>query len=612
MRRMCLGSVGGGGPDCRDASRPMGAVTVPARICITRQAAWTAGVLIVILTLLAQTARLAQPDITYFLYSAAQLLAGARLYRDVVDMNPPAIFVFNIPIVWLAHAIHLSDIRVFDLATVSVLGGVLLFVRRLLRRYLLPFRETERRYVLLLLCLVLFPLVGEDFGQREHFVLALLLPYVAVVIAGLDRQRVARLDATAAGVLAGLALAIKPPFAMAWLAVELWRRWSGRAAEWRRMTPEVWGVVSVTVGYIVAVITLLPEYLRLVLLLGGPFTSYLHRSPLALLVAAPGAVFTAFAALAVIAVRGAGEGGRARSLLAAAMLGSFLAAVAQQKDLRYHFYPAYAFAALVLGLVAVQRVSLPGVAGQVYGRIAKAVVATVALVVLTSTLLDALGGTAADRRQRAQFRQLVAFVQAHSGGEPIAVLSYNMGSAFPLVSYAHVQLASRFACLWILPGTYWDALLNPTPIRYNTPTEMRPAERLFTRAVHEDLLRARPRLLLILRPLPDELSSGFRRLNYVAYFGRDSSLSTFFNGYQLTAADGAYDLYERVDAGMTRSGPPPSAAVQAFAPPTAPDRGSRSVDPKLIAAAVVYLTFVLGALARERWSRKRLLAKSPE
>lgn len=567
--------------------------------------------LLLLLTLLAQTARLAQPDMTYFLYSAGRLLAGARLYRDVVDMNPPPMFVFDVPIVWLARVLHFSDVMVFNLATFAVLGGLLLFVRRLLRRYLLPSRETERRYVLLLLCFVLFPFVGEDFGQREHFVLALLLPYFAVVIGRLEQQRIARLDAAVAGVLAGLALAMKPPFAVAWLAVEAWHRWRGPAAGWRRVTPEMWSVAGVTVGYIVAVVVLLPEYVRLVFLLGGPFTTYLRSSPLGLLVLAPGAVFTAFATLAVIALRGTGEDGRGRSLLAAAMLGSFLAGVAQQKNLRYHFYPSFALAALVLGLVAVQRVSLAGVGGRVCGRVARGVVAAVTLVVLGGTLMDALGGSAADRRRRAEFRQLVALVRTRSGGEPVGVLSYNMGSAFPLVSYAHVPLASRFACLWILPATYWDALLSPAPIRYNTPAEMGSAERMFNRAVHEDLLRARPRLLLILRPLPDEQSNGFRRLNYVAYFGRDSSLAAFFNGYQFIAAEGAYDLYERVDAGSAPGGPPPSAVVQAFAPPTALESKSWPVDPELIAAAAIYLTFLLGSLARERWSRRRLLAKSP-
>jgi hypothetical protein len=349
--------------------------------------------------------------------------------------------------------------------------------------------------------------------------------------------------------------------------------------------------------------TLTPDYIRLVLVLGSTFTSYLRTSPLHLLLLAPGAVLIAFAALAVIATRGAGHDGRARALLAVAMLGSFLAAVAQQKDLRYHFYPAFGLATLVLGLIAAQ--PSPGrVGARSYRLIAKCVVAAVALVVLAAAVLDALGGSGADRRRRAEFGELLEAVQTHARGGPIGVLSYHMGSAFPLVNYARVGLASRFACLWILPATYWDALSGAGPIQYHTPSEMQPPERLLYQAVGEDLLGARPRLLLILRPFPDERRYGFRRLNYVEYFGREPKLANLFAEYQLIAAKGQYDIYERVDPGMTRAGPPPSAVV-----PPLEEAGTRLprphavVDPELAAGAVIFIALAIGAVVRRRSTR---------
>jgi hypothetical protein len=579
-------------------------MTTAGRICASRRAACAAAVFVLILTLLAETARLAEPDIAYFLYSAGRLLDGAKLYRDVVDMNPPPIFALNLPIAWMARATHVSDILLYRLAVGLVVGALLLFVRRLLGRYLLPSRPAERRYVLLLLCLVLFPLSGEDFGQREHLVLALLLPYLAIAIARLNRRGVTSGDAAAAGVLAGLALALKPPFAIAWLAVEAWYRLLGRV-EPRRVTPEVWGVVGVTATYIVAVLTLAPDYVRLVLLLGATFTSYLRSSPLLLLLLAPGAVLTAFAALAVIATRGVGDESRARAVLAVAMLGSFLAGIAQQKDLRYHFYPSFALATLALGLVAAQPASHAGVSARSYTAIARSLVTAVALVILASAAIDALGGSGADRRQRAEFGELLEAVHARARGEPIGVLSYHMGSAFPLVNYAHVDLASRFACLWILPATYWDGLSGADPIRYHTPAEMQPPERRFNEWVGEDLLRARPRLLLILRPFPDERPYGFRRLNYVAYFGRDPRLAQLLSGYQFVAARGQYDLYERVDPGMARVGPPPSAVV-----PPLEETGARrpglpaSVDPELVAGTVIFIALVIRLMVRGRSTRR--------
>src|SRR6185503_3081672 len=148
----------------------------------------------------------------YMLYVAGRVLDGATLYRDVVDMNPPPIFGLNLAIEWVARATGLSDILLYRLGTALAVGGLLLLVRRQLTRHVLADRPAERRYVLLMLCFALFPLSREDFGQREHLVLALLLPYAVVAVARLRGREVGTAEAGLAGALAGVARALKPPF----------------------------------------------------------------------------------------------------------------------------------------------------------------------------------------------------------------------------------------------------------------------------------------------------------------------------------------------------------------------------------------------------------------
>jgi hypothetical protein len=559
----------------------------------SRRAAWAAASFAVILTFLAQSAHLAEPDIAYFLYSAGRLLDGAQLYRDVVDMNPPAILALNVPIVWLSRLTRLPDLLVYRLLTFGLVGAVLIFVRRILSRYVLVSRPAERRYVLLWLCVVLFPLAREDFGQREHLVLALLLPYVVLALARLEGSRVAPGDALVAGILAGISLALKPPFVLAWLAVEGWYRWRRPDKRWS-VTPEVAGTVGVSVAYLAAVFMFTPEYPQLVGLLGGVFMTYLRSPPLTLLTT-PAALLTAFALLAGLANRASGRDENAQAIIVAAMLGSFLAGVAQQKDLRYHFYPAFGLATLMLAILAARPVPEARTSARAYRLVATWLVGAIALVVLGGAVVGALGGSGTERRRRAEFREFVETVKARAKGEPVGVLSYQMGSAFPLVNDAGVGLASRFACLWILPASYWDALTGERPIRYHLPSEMQPPERMLNQAVREDLLAARPRVLLVLRPFPDEPQYGFRRLNYIAYFGRDPPLAEFFAGYQWVSTEGAYDLYERVQPGATRTGPPPSAAV-----PQLPVHWPRPplFDPELVLGAMTFMVLAIGWLWR--------------
>lgn len=311
----------------------------------------------------------------------------------------------------------------------------------------------------------------------------------------------------------------------------------------------------------------------------------------------------AFALLAVLAARGRGRDADAHGIIVAAMLGSFLAGFAQEKDLRYHFYPAFALATLVLALLAA-RSAPQRISGRAYQAIARWLVAAIALVILGRAVVEALGGTGTERRRRAEFQGLVEAVRSHARGEPVGILSYWMGSAFPLVNYAGVRLASRFACLWILPASYWDALRGERPIAYRRPSEMGAPERVLSRAVREDLLVAQPRVLLVLRPLPDEPPYGFRRLNYVAYFGRDSSLAEFFARYQWVSTEGGYDLYERVQPGGVRTGPPPSAEVPPV-PAQPPQERLVLVDYELAAGAVIFVVLAIGSLVFPRAVSRR-------
>src|SRR5262249_38790062 len=161
----------------------------------------------------------------------------------------------------LARITGLSDILLYRLTTGLAQAGLLLVVNRLLASHVLAGRDQERRYVILALCFALFPLSREDFGQREHLVLGLLLPYLTLAVARARGQAVSIGIAVLAGVLAGLAIALKPPFGLAWVGVEGWRvLTTRRVTAW--LTPELITVAVVGLAYALAVTALTPEYPR--------------------------------------------------------------------------------------------------------------------------------------------------------------------------------------------------------------------------------------------------------------------------------------------------------------------------------------------------------------
>lgn len=522
---------------------------------------WAGCAALAALGLAAELARPATADMGFFLYVAGRVLDGAQLYRDVVDLNPPLIFALNLPVVALARVTGLSEFLLYRLGSALFVGILFLYSARLILRYVLPGEAGRARHLVLLLCFTLFGLARIDFGQREHFVLALLVPYLLLVAGESGGRRVSPREAAVIGVLAGAAIALKPHFALVWAVLEAFRRVHCAPAERWRTTPEMAGVLGFLAVYGVAVLWLTPDYRTVAFLLGPAYVRYMREPFVELLALGPGAPLLGFVLLALLVLRRRMRWPALGALLAWTTVACFLAAAVQGKNFRYHFYPALGLAFVLLGLVAADvPAAAQRLSERVYGRASRALLATIVIVVAGWAILEVAGGDAAERRQRAELAGLVRAVRAGAGGRPVGVLSYTLESSFPMVNYAGVGLASRFPSMWPLAVSYWDPIATGGALRYHAVGEMTPVEQYFLNAVREDLTAAQPRLLIVLRPARDAAMNGQRRLHYGQYFGRDPELAALLAQYGLAGRQGEYLLYERREAGAARIDPPPSAA----------------------------------------------------
>jgi hypothetical protein len=563
---------------------------------------WALALLLFGLTVAAQLTALTTPDTGFLLYAAGRMLDGAHLYRDIVEINPPLILWLNLPVVWLARRLHVSDLHLYVLTTAIGVGVLLLFSRRLARRYALDDAPGLRRYLLLLLCIGFFPFAGVDFGEREQFVLALLLPYVFLTVAQLRGRRLPLGDATVAGALAGVALALKPHFVLVWFLLELLRRWQMPGERWR-IRPEAGAMIGVLGLYMLLIVLVTPEYLFLAGFLGPTYAKFLRDPFFHLLFLAPGAALVLFALLAYVALRSRLEWPVLTATFCVATAACYLAGAAQEKGFPYHFYPALVLGLVLLGLLARTEPSPDWrVSERLYAFLLKPVALTVALIAFGATLVTLTGGGPEARRQRRECLDDAAVVRAHAAGRPVGILSFHLGSAFPLLNYAGVPLAIRFPHLWILPASYWDSLTAGGALRYRNVEEMPPVERWMYAAVEEDLLATQPNVLMVLRPARDSAPNGLRRLHYIRYFERQPELKAFLAHYELLEHRGEFDLYQRLDDDARRTAPPPSDL------PGTQDVKHAEVgkinlalgDPKFASGVAVFALLVVGFWARRR------------
>jgi len=157
-------------------------------------------------------------DIAWLLYVARRWLAGRELYVDVVEVNPPLI-------VWIsAIPLQLANALGIDAQYTAIpffVAGVLAcawWTAALLQGSGKLFED--RLPVFAAIGTVLLVVPAGDLGQREHLLVAAILPYLVLFARSLDGGRPMLRDAIVAGALAGLGCALKPRYAGVFIVLE--------------------------------------------------------------------------------------------------------------------------------------------------------------------------------------------------------------------------------------------------------------------------------------------------------------------------------------------------------------------------------------------------------
>ena len=181
---------------------------------------WPATVFLVLFAVVLLGPRLTPPwhlnhDVAWYCYVAGRVLDGAMPYVDVIDMNPPLAAYLCIPAAALARMLHGPDILVFNVYVCSLALVSLILSHAVLRRSAIFPRPALRRFLLAILIYVLVAAPGPAFGQREHFLVLALLPYL---LAGASRAVGRPLGGPSLfvlGLLAGVGVSLKPYFLLA-------------------------------------------------------------------------------------------------------------------------------------------------------------------------------------------------------------------------------------------------------------------------------------------------------------------------------------------------------------------------------------------------------------
>lgn len=283
-------------------------------------------------------------DVSWQLWIAHQLNGGVRLYRDVVETNPPLWFWMGVPVDWLSELLHVRS----DHVLIVLIGGLAALSLTATSRILDGMDRQSRCLLLGFAALVLVGIPWLQAGQREQIALIGTLPYAALVGARRTGRAVSWKLAAAIGIGAALGFALKHYFLLVPVLLELWL-FAGQRKRWRPVRPETLAVAAVGLAYAAAFGLFARDYLTgalpLILLAYGVtgaerFIDLLQP-----------AVLTAAATLAIVAAHPRllrSEGSGLAAAMAVASIGFAGAYFIQAKGWSYHAVPFAGCAAIAL------------------------------------------------------------------------------------------------------------------------------------------------------------------------------------------------------------------------------------------------------------------------
>jgi hypothetical protein len=515
-------------------------------------------------------------DQMWCLYAARLVRHGAKLYGpEVFESNPPLIVWLSMIPSWLAGWMRLPETAVGKALMVGIEAAVAAVCLRLLR--MLWGGRVSRSVVWALgfVYVAVFAVMpARDFGQRDHILVLLCLPYVLAAAMDAEGVGIPRWVGVGIGMMAGVGIALKPHQVVTVMAVEgvvVWLR-SRRAGRFTMRSlgrVEPWAIVGCGIFYVAAIRLFAGDYfLRVVPVLRETYWAFgglgwwglvgesVQLHVLGLVVGALVLVWrTSGASLTppchddaasrmrhpalglVDPVSGMGYPALVWVLVAAGV-GGTVAFYLQGTGWYYQQIPGLSFFALALAFLGIEaaergRWRTPGWAPAAAGG----------LCVLALGLTSYFAGFPfTEARSFPIDVPDASFFAGLAPGSPVATLTTTVDDTVPPVFRYGLTMAQRYPHLWMLP-----AILRAEDGQERMDAgQLAALEELQHAAMREDFARWRPRLVLVERCQDRAVRCQVledRHDDLLGWFLRDAGFRAEFAGYRYWKSVGSFDGY---------------------------------------------------------------------
>lgn len=454
-------------------------------------------------------------DVAWQLWIAERTHAGAHLYRDIIEVNPPLWF-------WMARPVERAA-SILDLPIVSVLvvemGLLVALALAATNRLLDGLSERRRTALLTFAALTLAAMPWTHIGQREQIVLIGALPYAALIAARAENKRIPGLLAILVGAGAALGFALKQYLLIVPLLLELWLIVSLKR-NYRPIRRETAAVVLVGAIYAAAIVLFAPAWLTDIVPLirlaygatGAPELRYLFGP-------------FAFVALVILAFCSVCYRRLSSIPFAAALLvsasGFAFAYFIQAKGWPYHAIPMLGCGSICLALLLGEEDALP----RTLKLIAPALLAMPLFLAIDDELYPALPGP-----------ELTSAVSGLKAGDTVGFITTEPALPWSITLQRGFRYPSRYMGYWMM-----NAIIH-NEHEASPNSRLTALGRQIVAQTVDDFRCAPPKRIIVWRPLPGQTA-----FDILPFFMRDPDFVELLSHYRETSRTNL-DTFEQISA----------------------------------------------------------------
>ena len=468
-------------------------------------------------------------DEAFFMALAGRLLDGGHFGKDIIDMNPPHVWWISAMPVWLARQ---TGLRLEIAASVFTVTMAVLSIAAV-ARLTAGFKRAPRYLLLIFATLLVLFVPGYDFGQREHWMVLLTLPYIVARGCRTTNPTISPVTGVAIGVAACLGFCIKPYFLLVPAALEIWILARTRRPR-QLVRPETIAMAAAGIVYAAFTLTYARSYLEVEIptaLLG--YWSY--KSPMqevlrsAFVLVAPAAMLL-----------GIGYWTRPRAAqvpplaqaLAVAGGASFVAALVQSKPWAYHFLPGIVF--LAFSAVVLLTAGNPRVERLALRRVAFVILVAMAVIPTAFAAVRAFEGTSGQVTRLAD-----AFRNNPGPNKTVFGFITSPRDVFPAVVAAEMDWAAPFCCEYLIAAA---ARVEEAPAAYRSKIK---AAGLSQAEMAVSAVRTKQPGVILIATGDDMLGFDHQTFDYVGWLSAHTDFASVLAHYREAKPIGSFRIFVR-------------------------------------------------------------------